>query len=148
MATALEITGNLPPPEPFGNSHPVGSFLLYFGVALVFEAIFVAIYTAVTPHKEVSLIKQGNGAAAISLGGAVLGFTLPLASVIAHSVDLLHMAVWSAVALIVQLGVFLLMSFLLRNVSSRIEHGNIAAATMLAVASLAIGIINAASMTY
>ena len=134
--------------EPLGNLQPVGSFLVYFGAALAFEALFIAIYTAVTPHREVSLIKKGNAAAAISLGAAALGFTLPLGSVIAHSVDLIHMAEWSVVALLVQLGVFLLMNFLLRDISHRIEHGNIAVATILAVASLAIGIINAASMTY
>ena len=134
--------------EPLGNLQPVGSFLLYFGVALAFEAVFIALYMAVTPHQEVSLIKQGNGAAAISLGGAVLGFTLPVCSVIAHSVSLLHMAEWSIVALLVQLGVFLLVNSLLHKISSRIEDGNIAAATILAVASLAVGTMNAASMTY
>ena len=148
MATALEITANLPSPEPLCNLQPVGSFLLYFGVALVFEAVFIAVYTAFTPHREVALIKQGNGAASVSLGGAVLGFTLPLGSVIAHSVDLLHMAIWSGVALVVQLGVFLLMNFLLRDISHRIEDGNLAVASTLAVASLVIGMINAASMTY
>lgn len=127
---------------------PIGLFLLYFGVALVFEAVFVALYMAVTPHHEGTLIEQGNTAAAISLGGAVLGFTLPLGSAIVHSVSLLDMAIWSAVALLVQLAVYLLVNFLLRGVSRRIEEGNVAAATILAVASLAIGMINAASMTY
>ncbi len=127
---------------------PIGLFLLYFGVAIAFEAVFIALYMAVTPHHEATLIKKGNAAAAISLGGAVLGFTLPLASVIIHSVSLLDMAIWSAVALLVQLAVYLLVDFLLREVSRHIEEGNIAAATILAAASLAIGIINAASMTY
>ena len=126
----------------------IGDFLLYFGVALGFEAVFVALYMAVTPHHEAALISRGNSAAAISLGGAVLGFTLPLASAITHSVSLLDMALWSAVALLVQLVVYLLVNLLLRGISHRIEEGNIAAATTLAVASLAIGIINAASMTY
>ena len=127
---------------------PIGLFLLYFGIALAFEAIFIALYMAVTPHHEATLIKQGNAAAAISLGGAVLGFTLPLASSIIHSVSLLDMAVWSIVALFVQLAAYHLVDFLLREVSRHIEEGNIAAATILAVASLTIGMINAASMTY
>ena len=127
---------------------PIGLFLVYFGVAIAFEAVFIALYMAVTPHYEATLIKQGNAAAAISLGGAVLGFTLPLASIIIHSVSLLDMAVWSVVALLVQLAVYLLVNFLLRGISRRIEEGNVAAATTLAVASLAIGMINAASMTY
>jgi putative membrane protein len=126
----------------------IGNFLLYFGVAIGFEGIFLALYMAVTSHHEATLIKQGNTAAAISLSGAVLGFTLPLGSVIAHSVSLLDMAVWSAIALLVQLAVYLLVNLLLREISRRIEEGNIAAAITLAVASLAIGIINAASVTY
>ena len=127
---------------------PIGLFLLYFGVAFVFEAVFIALYMAVTPHHEAALIEQGNAAAAISLGGAVLGFTLPLGSAIVHSVSLLDMAIWSAVALLVQLAVYLLVNFMLRGVSRRIEEGDTAAATILAVASLSIGMINAASMTY
>jgi len=127
---------------------PIGLFLVYFGVALAFQAVFIALYMTVTPHHEAALIKQGNAAAAISLGGAVLGFTLPLASVIIHSVSLLDMAIWSVVALLVQLAVYRLVDFLLREISRRIEDGNVAAAATLAVASLAIGMINAASMTY
>jgi putative membrane protein len=127
---------------------PIGLFLVYFGAALVFQAVFIALYMAVTPHHEVALIKQGNAAAAVSLGGAVLGFTLPLASVIIHSVSLLDMAVWRVGARLVQLAVYRLVDFLLREISRHIEEGNIAAAATLAVASLSIGMINAASMTY
>jgi len=125
----------------------VGSYLAYFATAIVVEALFVIIYMAVTPHHEAGLIKAGNTAAAVSLGGAVLGFTLPLASAIANSVSLLQMALWSGVALIVQVIVFLLASLLLRGLSRHIEEGNLAAGVTLAVASLAIGVINAACIT-
>ncbi len=124
------------------------SFLTYFAVALAFVAAFAALYMMVTPHHEAALIRAGNTAAAISLGGAVLGFTLPLASVIIHSVSLVDMAVWSIVAFTVQLAVYRLVDFLLRDISKHIDEGNVAAATTLAVASLAIGAINAASMAY
>lgn len=126
----------------------IGSFLIYFAAAVVAEAVFIILYMAVTPHHEAALIRAGNTAAAVSLGGAVLGFTLPLASAIANSVSLLDMAVWSAVALVVQLSVFLLASLFLRGLSRRIEEGNLAAGVTLAVGSLAIGVLNAASMTY
>src|SRR4051812_41860536 len=45
--------------------------MIYFAIALVAIAVFVAIYTAITPYWEIRLIRQGNTAAAISLGGAV-----------------------------------------------------------------------------
>ena len=103
---------------------------------------------AVTSHHEASLIRQGNAAAAISFSGALLGFTLTLASAIIHSVSLIDMMVWSAIAIVVQLAVFLLVDRCLREISKHIEAGNIAAGTTLAAASLAIGIVNAACMTY
>lgn len=125
----------------------LGDFAIYFGAAIVAEAVFVTLYMAVTPHREATLIAAGNAAAAVSLGGAILGFTLPLASAIANSVSPLDMAVWSIVALVVQLVVFRLADFILRGLSRRIEDGNLAAALTIAAASLAIGILNAACMT-
>lgn len=126
----------------------LGNFLLYFGAALVAIAVFVMLYMAVTSHHEASLIRQGNTAAAISFAGALIGFTLPLASAIIHSVSLMDMLVWSAIALVVQLAVFLLVDRILREISRHIEEGNMAAGTTLAAVSIAIGIINAACMTY
>lgn len=126
----------------------LGSFLLYFAAALAAQGLFLLLYMAVTTHKEFVLIRQGNVAAAISLAGAALGFSLPLASAIIHSVSLLDMAVWSVVALVVQLIVFRTVDFAIRDISSHIEEGNIAAGITLAIASLAIGLINAASMSY
>lgn len=126
----------------------IGSFVIYFVAALIAVAVFVVLYMAVTSHHETTLIKQGNTAAAISFAGALLGFTLPLASAIIHSVSLIDMLVWSAIAIVVQLGVFLVVDLLLRQVSRHIEEGNVAAGITLAAASLAIGIVNAASMAY
>jgi putative membrane protein len=125
-----------------------GSFLIYFAAALAAVAVFVVLYMAVTSHHEAALIRQGNTAAAISFAGALLGFTLPLASAIIHSVSLLDMLVWSTIALVVQLAVFLVVDRLLRQISRLIEQGNLAAGTTLAAVSVAIGIVNAASMTY
>lgn len=125
-----------------------GSFALYLAAAVAAEVVFVILYMAVTPHHEVTLIKAGNTAAAVSLSGAVLGFTLPLASAIAHSVSLLDMAVWSAVALGVQLALLLVATVVLRALSSHIEDGNLAAGITLATASITIGLLNAACMTY
>jgi putative membrane protein len=126
----------------------IGSFVIYFVAALIAVAVFVMLYMAVTSHHETALIKRGNTAAAISFAGALLGFTLPLASAIIHSVSLIDMLVWSAIAIVVQLGVFLVVDLLLRQVSRHIEEGNVAAGITLAAASLAVGIVNAASMTY
>ena len=126
----------------------LGSFVLYFGASLLAAAAYVLIYMAVTPHHEAKLIQAGNAAAAVSLGGALLGFTLPLASAVVNSVSLLDMAIWSAIALVAQLGAFLAASLLLRGLSKRIEAGDLAAGFAVASISVAVGLLNAASMTY
>jgi putative membrane protein len=126
----------------------LGSFLAYFAGALAAEAVFIAIYMGVTPHHEMRLIRAGNTAAAVSLGGTILGFSMPLASIIAHSVSFLDFLVWSGIALVVQIVVFLVANFALGGVARRIDEGNMAAGATLATLSLAIGLINAACMTY
>lgn len=126
----------------------LGNFLAYFAIALVAEAVFVWLYMLVTPHHEAALIKNGNTAAAVSLGGAVIGFTLPLGSAVIGSISLLDMAIWAFIALVVQIIVFLVASRILRGLSARIESGDLAVGITLAAASIAIGILNAASMTY
>ena len=66
----------------------ISAHLLYFALSIVLIAVFIAIYTAITPYREVALIRAGNTAAAVSLGGALLGFSLPLAQAVAQSGDL------------------------------------------------------------
>lgn len=126
----------------------LGNFLLYFATAIAVVVGFVLIYTAVTPHRELALIRAGNTAGAVALSGAVLGFTLPVANVVAQSVSIVDMLIWSAVALVTQLVVYLLASRVLRDLSRHLEEGNLAAAITLAAAALVIGLLNAACLTY
>ena len=124
------------------------SFLLYFALGIAAFAAFFVIYGAATPYDELALIREGNVAAAISLGGAVLGFVLPLASAVAHSVGPVDMVVWSVIALAVQIVVYFLVSRLVPHFAEAIRAGRVAGATLLAVLALATGILNAACMTY
>lgn len=126
----------------------LGSFLLYFVAAIAVVVVFVLIYTAVTPHRELALIRAGNTAGAVALSGAVLGFTLPVANVVAQSVSIVDMLIWSAVALVAQLVLYSLAGWVLRDLSRHLEEGNLAAAITLAAAALVIGLLNAACLTY
>ena len=126
----------------------VPPFLEYFVVGLALLGIFVAIYARITPYRELALIRDGNVAAAIALAGVVLGFTLPLASAIAHSVGLADMILWGAIALLSQLVVYFIVARLVPHFTEAITAGRIAAATLLAAIALAVGILNAAALTY
>ena len=124
------------------------AFLLYFALALILLALFVAIYARVTPYREIALIREGNIAASISLSGALIGLVLPLASAIAHSVSPLDMVAWGVIALVVQLIVYAVTSRLVPRFREAIEAGRAAPATLLAALSVSVGILNAASMSY
>ena len=77
----------------------------------------------------------------------MLGFVLPLASAIAHSVSLLDLAVWGGIALLIQLSAFALLHLLLRDLPAQIEQDHLAMALMVALASVVVGLIAAAAMS-
>ena len=124
------------------------AFLSYFAAAIGLLALFLLIYVFMTPYREITLIRQGNTAAAASLSGAILGFVLPLTSAIAHSVGLADMAIWGLVALIIQLLVYLVARLLLPDLARDVPAGKVATGVFLGALSLAIGMLNAACMTY
>jgi putative membrane protein len=123
-------------------------FLLYFATALALLVLFVAIYMRVMPHPELALIREGNVAAAISLSGALIGFVLPLASAVAHSVNPIDMVVWGVVALLVQLAVYAVVVRLVPHFREAIVAGRVAPAALLAALAVSVGILNAACLTY
>ena len=124
------------------------NFLAYLGAALVLLVAFVAIYLFVTPYDEIALIRDNNLAAAISLSGAVLGFAMPIANVIAHSDTLADLAVWGLIAGAVQLLAWMVARVALPALKEDISANRVAPAILVAALSLTIGLINAACMTY
>jgi len=122
------------------------NFLAYFGLGGALTAIFLLLYVELMPQRDIALIRNGNSAAAIALVGGLLGFVIPLASVIAHSAALIELVVWGVIALLVQLGGFFAARLVLPHLPRAIEGGNVADAIFLAGLSLALGILDAACM--
>ncbi len=122
-------------------------FLAYFGSAMALAVAFLALYVLITPHKEITLIREGNSAAAAQLTGTFLGFAVPVAIVIGHSVSIPDMLLWGAVAAIVQLAVFFLISRLLfRSLEQRISDRCAASGIFVGGMGLGTGILQAACM--
>lgn len=122
-------------------------FLVHSAVSLIILMIGVSIYMWTTKHDELALIRGGNTAAALSLGGAIVGLSLPLAFSLAASVSLWDLVVWGFVALLLQLVAFRFADFFLKDISARIEAGEIGAATFLVSIKLATAFINAAAIS-
>ena len=123
-------------------------FLLYFGVSLALLAVFAAIYVRVTPYREIALIREGNMAAAYSLSGSLLGFIVPLASAVEHSVGIVDMAIWGAIALAVQVAAYVVIKLMMPTITRGIPEGNVAQGFFLGAVSLGVGLLTSACMSY
>lgn len=123
-------------------------FLLYLGVSLALLGMFAAIYVRVTPYRELALIREGNMAAAYSLSGSLLGFIVPLASAVEHSVGIVDMVIWGAIALVVQVAAYVVVKLLMPSITRDIPAGNVAQGFFLGAISLGVGLLNAACMSY
>ncbi len=122
-------------------------FAAYMATAMVLTLIYVVVYMWVTPHPEIKLIRENNMAASLAFAGSLVGFSLPLASAITNSGALVDTVIWGLIAIVVQITVFYLVRLPIPKISERIENGEVASGLWLGAASLAGGILNAASMT-
>jgi putative membrane protein len=123
-----------------------GAFALTFLVSLVLLAAFAALYSAITSHRELMLIRAGNKAAALSFGGAVVGFVIPVGKAVAQSTSLLDLLVWSAIAFVAQLCAYGVATLLVPHLRKSIEEDQIASGIVLTALAIAIGVLNAAAM--
>lgn len=123
-------------------------FLAAFGAAALITFAFKFVYQIVTPHDEARLIREGNVAASITLGGALIGFAIALSKALAQATSPAEFAVWAALAALIQILVFIVMHTVgIRDLAARIERGEVSTAIYLASISISAGLLNAASMT-
>ncbi len=123
-------------------------FLLsHFGVTVLMLVIGVFIYMWITSHDERALIREGNTAAAISLAGAILGLAIPLAFCMASSINVYDIVIWGIVTLVIQLATFWIIDIWLRDLSKRIEEGQVGTSILLVSVKLAVASINAAAVS-
>ena len=123
------------------------AYLLHLATAIALVMAFFVVYTRMTPYDEVHLIREGNAAAALSLGGTLLGFSVTVASALTHTGSYYQFVGWGAVGMALQLMVFFVATRLLRMSKDQIEANNCAFGGLLGAISLSIGLINAGSIS-
>lgn len=125
-----------------------GNFLLYFGMAAAVLIAFKFIYQMVTPYNEMKLIRDGCVPAAITLSAAMIGFAIPVAKSISQATTPLEFLTWAALAGVLQILAFVIVrGLLVKDLAARIERGELSVAIYLGSISVAVGLLNAASMT-
>ena len=133
-----------PEVQAFATGFPVT--LLHASVTLVMLILGTALYAMLTPHKEITLIREGNSAAALSLGGVMVGLAIPLAISLTASTSVIEIMIWGAATIAVQLLVFRITDMVLQGLPERIHEGEVAAAALLVGAKLATALILAAAV--
>ncbi len=126
---------------------PFYFYAAYLLAACVLLAVFLFAYTRMTPYREIELIRAGKLAPAISLGGALLGFSLTLASSIEHNDSLGMFIVWALAAMVVQALAYALLSRAISGIAEALEADNVAMGALMGSVSLAVGLVNAACLS-
>ncbi|MBF6650033.1 DUF350 domain-containing protein [Methylobacter sp. BlB1] len=114
---------------------------LYYGSAILIFLIFIGIYACITPYRELIEIRNNrNAAAAVALSGGMIGFSLPVVSLIANSANLIDFFAWGTMTSVVQIVTFFLVAIVFRDNQERIKECDIIIAVILASSSIFAGI--------
>jgi putative membrane protein len=127
------------------------NFASYLGLAVLLLVVGTVLFEITTTKvKEFKLISQKNQAAALSLGGKIVGLAIVLGAAAEYSISLVDMAIWGVIGIISQIIVFILAELLtIRfSISKAIEEDNRAVGIMLFTLSLSIGWIVAKCLSY
>ncbi len=125
----------------------LGAFLAHLVVALGLLCGFIAAFVHATPQHEIALIRQGNVAAALELGGAIVGYAIVLSRAIVVSAGIGEAIVWGLIGLVIQVGGQYALNLVVPRISAAIEAGTLSAGIMTGATAIALGLLNAACMT-
>jgi putative membrane protein len=117
------------------------------GTTIVMLMLGATLYAILTPWREITLIRNGNSAAAVAFGGVLAGLAIPLAASLSASNSTVEIIVWGLATVLVQLLAFRLTDMVLAGLPDRIREGEISAAVLLVSAKLSVALILAAAVT-
>ncbi|GGP23812.1 DUF350 domain-containing protein [Silvimonas iriomotensis] len=109
--------------------------------------MFTFVYVKITPIDEFALIRRGVVAAALSLGGALVGFGLTLASAITRYDQYTVVFAWAISAMVIQLLTYAVVTRLLPQMNEALQNNNVAMGALMGSTSLTVGILNAACLS-
>lgn len=126
----------------------IALYLGYFVVSITILVSATWIYTKLTAYDDLDLIANGNTAAAIVLGGFIIGVSLPISSTVFHSINIIDMIIWSLVAVIAQMLIYLAFSKLFfKTFNQGIESNLNSYAILLSCTNIGFGLINSACIS-
>ncbi|WP_456274116.1 DUF350 domain-containing protein [Bacillus sp. AK031] len=126
------------------------SFLSYAGASLFLLFIGLLLFELTTKNEKFKMIGQGNAAAAMVIGGKMLGLAIVIGSAVANSISLMDMMIWGVIGIIFQILAHILAEVATIRFSIRdaIDQDNRAVGVFLLLMSISIGWVIAQCLTY
>ena len=131
--------------QAFASGFP--TMLLHLAATLGLLVLGAVIYVALTPWKEIELIREGNAAAAVAFAGVLVGLAIPLATSLTASTSLREIGLWGLATVVIQLLAFRIVDMILTGLPQRIRDGEVSAAVLLVGAKLATALVLAAALS-
>ena len=128
--------------EAFSAGFPI--LISHFAMAVLILISGVLIYIKTTEWNDLKLIRMGNLAASISLGGAFISLSIPLSASLTTSLSLQSIIVWEFTAVIIQLICDRLAGLVIGDLRDRIEKNEISAAIFVLSIKVSVALINSA----
>ncbi len=122
-------------------------YLTFLGTAVGLLIAGLALYIIITPHHEIRLIREGNSAAAYSLGGTAIGMALVLYSTAASTFLVKELLVWGAIGVACQLLVYFAVSLLIPGLKQGLTEDRTSYGILLGALSIAMGVLNAGALS-
>lgn len=121
--------------------------LLHLAASVAVLVAALAIYMGITPYRGIALVRAGNAAAAVVLGGTAVSLAVPMAFCLAGAVNVWDILIWGIVTLTVQVITSVLVDLLiLPSLPRRIASGDMAAAALVTGFKLAMAALLAAAV--
>ena len=121
--------------------------IIHFITTILIFSFAASVYMRITPNHEIDLINEGNIAAAISIGGAILGLAIPMAFCLASSINVYDIVIWGLVILFIQIITYYILDFVLKGISQKIKKGEVAPVLLVAFIKISIGMMTAAAIS-
>jgi putative membrane protein len=126
---------------------PLIGYFSYLASGVAMLIVFAMLYIKITPYDELKLVREGNVAAALSFGGALIGFSFALASSALHLNRLEFFVIWGALAGVVQIVVYVFLVKCIKGMPSQIMENNVSVGLLVGSISVAVGVINAGCLS-
>ncbi|WP_243137107.1 DUF350 domain-containing protein [Desulfofundulus thermobenzoicus] len=129
--------------------HQLASSLICFAVSIFLVLLMVFLFCRLTRYNDWEEIQRGNVAAALALGGKVLGLANVMRFAIMSNMGAVEIVAWGMAGMVLLLLVYLAFEWLTPRlkVNEEIAGGNVAVGALSMVFSLAASLIIGASIS-